>query len=136
MSVSKQIIEVLNDLCSKFGMAIDWSSENILPYVKELCGRFINYEIYTSALWMVLMSAICVIFWIVYATTFKSAKNLDWDTDYDVSWINEGSLICAIVLSIITIIVIMVQSFDIVEAIYLPEKTIYEFIDYQIRLHN
>ena len=31
MNISQQIIEVLNALSEKVGIAIDWTSENILP---------------------------------------------------------------------------------------------------------
>lgn len=33
MQVSDQIIEVLNYLGEKLGVTIDWTSENVLPYV-------------------------------------------------------------------------------------------------------
>lgn len=33
MELSKQIIDVLEYLSAKFGMSIDWSQQNILPYV-------------------------------------------------------------------------------------------------------
>ena len=33
MKVSNQIIEVLEYLCQKFGIVIDWTSESILPYL-------------------------------------------------------------------------------------------------------
>lgn len=134
MSVSKQIIEVLDNLCEKFGLAIDWSSENILPYIKELCGKFINYEIYTSIAWIAITLTLCVILWIVYATTHKSAAETDWDYDYGICWVNSFAIVFAIGVSIISILVISTQIFDIIEAIYLPEKTIYDFIKYQMSL--
>ena len=136
MNISEQIINVLDNLCQKFGMAIDWSAANVLPYLKELCSKFINYEISTSIFWMIFTLVICIIFWIVFFSTFKKAKEVKWD-DYDfISLVNifTGSL--AIGFSIASIIVIGVQTFDIIEATYLPEKTIYEFISYQISLHK
>jgi hypothetical protein len=136
MSISKQIIEVLDNLCQKFGIVIDWSAENIMPYLKELCSRFINYEIMTSMAWIILMLVICAISWIIFATTFKSSKKVCWNEDYFIVWVNEISLVFSIVWSVISIIVIVTQAFDIIEAICLPEKTIYDFISYQISLHN
>ena len=136
MNVSGQIIEVLNDLCKKFGMAIDWSSENVLPYLNELCGRFINFEIYTSIFWMILILVICMICWIVFIATFKGAKAVEWDDCYFITIINVVALIAGIALFIISMIVIGAQAFDIIEAKYLPEKTIYDFITYQINSHN
>lgn len=30
--MAEQIVEVLNALCEKFGIAVDWSSENVVSY--------------------------------------------------------------------------------------------------------
>ena len=30
-----EIIKVINDLCGKFGIAIDWTSSNVIPYLEE-----------------------------------------------------------------------------------------------------
>ncbi len=136
MNVSEQIINVLDNLCQKFGLVIDWGAANVLPYLQELCGKFINYEIYTSIAWIAIMLVIFAIFWIVYASTFKGAKEVDWDDAYCISWINITFLVLSIVLSLVFILVVGVQVFDIIEATYLPEKTIYDFIKYQISLHN
>jgi hypothetical protein len=136
MNVSEQIINVLDNLCQKFGLIIDWSSENVLPYLKELCGRFIDYEIFTSVAWIILTLTLCLLCWIVYAATFKGAKEKDWDDSYFICWANIISVFCAVVSSIIFVLTIGCQIFDIIEAIYLQEKTIYEFINYQISCHN
>lgn len=40
-----EVVKVLNALCEKFGIAMDWSSQNIVPYIQLLSKRCINYEI-------------------------------------------------------------------------------------------
>ena len=45
---SDEIIKILDALCEKFGMAIDWTTENITPYLENLAGRIISFEISTS----------------------------------------------------------------------------------------
>lgn len=47
-TVSNQIIEVLDALCDKFGLAIDWGAQNVLPYAQELMGKMVSYELWTS----------------------------------------------------------------------------------------
>lgn len=47
--MSAQIIEVLNNICEKFGVAVDWTSKNIQPYLKELMTKCINYKLATHA---------------------------------------------------------------------------------------
>ena len=48
MKVSEQIIEVLNALCEKLGIAFDWTAANVLPYIQDLCGRVVAYSIAKS----------------------------------------------------------------------------------------
>ena len=48
MSFSSQFIEVLDALCAKFGIVIDWTSQNVMPYLTDLATRLISYEIWTS----------------------------------------------------------------------------------------
>ena len=52
--VSSQIIDVINELCSKFGIAIDWSQKNVQPYLESLVIKAVNYELYTSIMWIVI----------------------------------------------------------------------------------
>ena len=54
MSFSSQFIEVLDALCDKIGIAIDWTSQNVMPYVTDLATRIITYEISTSAAWIII----------------------------------------------------------------------------------
>ena len=61
MTVSSQIIEVLNDLCMKFGIAIDWSAKNVGPYAQELAAKFISWEIATSWMWIVVGVVITIV---------------------------------------------------------------------------
>ena len=65
MEVSKQIIEVLDYICEKIGLAIDWTmvfaSENAIPYIEQLCGKFITYEIATSVATMILCIIVIIL---------------------------------------------------------------------------
>lgn len=46
--MSDEIIKILDDLGQRFGIAIDWSSQNVMPYLQDLVRRFTTYEIATS----------------------------------------------------------------------------------------
>ena len=50
--MSEEIIKVLDALAEKFGVAVDWTSANVIPYLEQLCGKYVNYEIATSVIWM------------------------------------------------------------------------------------
>lgn len=115
MTISSQIIEVLNDLCMKFGLAIDWSQENVMPYLKELAGKYISWEIATSWAWIVLgviAILIGIVLWI-----FECKINVD-DVFY----------LIAFALFAFGAFIVAVEVFDILECKYFPEKTIFEYI--------
>ena len=54
MTVSEQIIQVLDALGEKIGIAVDWTSQNVVPVAQQICERYIRYEIVMSILWIVL----------------------------------------------------------------------------------
>ena len=53
MTFSEQFKDIFNMLCEKIGIAIDWTQDNIVPYVMELCKRFVILNIVKEALWLV-----------------------------------------------------------------------------------
>ncbi|MBE6618393.1 MAG: hypothetical protein E7626_01250 [Ruminococcaceae bacterium] len=138
MNISDGIIKVLDNLAMKFGIAIDWTAENALPYLQELAGRLIQYEIWTSVGWMVIMLFVCGLMWLIASVIHR---RLQGDKDWSDLWSGEDVAITivyivAIVLSIATILVIGTQIFDIIEAKTIPEKTIYDYISQAIQKGN
>lgn len=120
MQVSDEIIKVLEYLGEKLGVTIDWTSNNVLPYVEQLCEKFIAWEISTSYAWMAIMGA-AVILSLIFAIIVNSVG----DGLYGAEWFIFG---CTL---LIAVIVCGVQIFDIVECKTFPEKAIYDYI----RLH-
>ena len=116
MNISEQIIEVIETLCDKFGIAIDWTSNNILPYVEQLCKKFILWETSTSVAWIVIAG-------IFFITTLVITIIVDWD---GIEWFIFGAV------AFVTLVTIGIQVFDIIECNTFPEKAIYDYIQYQL----
>ena len=119
MSFSSQFIEVLDALCEKFGIAVDWTSQNVVPYVTDLAARIITYEIWTSAAWIVIAAIVFLIAW-------KMTKNLCKEDAFDNGWFLGWAI--RIVIGFLCFLTIGFEVFDIIEAVALPEKTLYDFI--------
>ena len=119
MSFSSQFIEVLDALCEKFGIVIDWTSQNVIPYVTDLATRIITYEIWTSVVWIVITGIVFLIIW-------KLTKNLCKEDALDDGWLL--GWVFRIITGIICFSVIGCQIFDIIGAVALPEKTLYYFV--------
>ena len=43
--MADEIIKVLDDLSQRFGIAVDWSSQNMMPYIQTLGNKLEHYEI-------------------------------------------------------------------------------------------
>mgnify|MGYP007054812406 FL=1 len=124
--MSEEVIKILDALAEKFGLAIDWTSANVLPYLQQLCGKYITYEIATSVIWMLI--GICLLF--VGKYSIKKTKQY-WQkseeeiySDYDVITVMFGILTGCVIVG--GIVVILCQTFDIVTCITFPEKIIIE----------
>lgn len=126
MTMSQQIIDVLNALCEKFGIVIDWTGKNVVPYLEQLGSRIVNYEICTSWVWMSLGILLFIVMVIVAGVCIKG-YSLETNEYDQADWVCAGSFIC-IPLFIISIGIILTQTFDIIQAYTIPELTIIDFI--------
>ena len=121
---ASQVIAVADDLCKRFGIAIDWSQENVLPVLKTLAGKLISFEIYTSIFWLILgavlltLGIVCVI---------KGIKNSD---DDDLLF---ACLLLATFLVIGGLIVVGDQVYDIIQCKTFPEMYVYEYITHHLK---
>jgi hypothetical protein len=132
MTVSEQIIEVLDALCEKFGLAIDWTAGNVLPYVESLCVKLITWEIWTSVYWIGLMTLLSVIFLFV---SKKITKRYVKERDNGKYCAEEGWLagaICSWIvfgfIAIASMVVIGIQIHDIITCVTFPEMMLVEKI--------
>ena len=123
MQISNEIIEVLDYLCDKFGIAIDWTHQNIMPYLEQLFTKFIAWELSTSIAYIVIFAIVAVILIIVLIWSARVDEEL------------AGMLLIPVVLIIIGLFIgIGVQVFDIIECNVFPEKVLFDYI--QTTLNN
>lgn len=122
MYISDEIIKILEYLCDKIGITVDWTSNNVLPYLEQICEKFIRYEIGTSIAWLII-GVICLFFtkW-----AFKKSKHIKEEID-DV--LGMFCYIGTIILLFIGIFIIGAQTFEIIECCTFPEKVIYDYIE-------
>ena len=134
--MSEEIIKVLDDLGNRFGIAIDWTSENVMPYLQDLFTRFINYKIGTTIMWIV----ICVMFLIASVIILvKSLKGFKEENDKYFCDMNEfrqiycviGAFV-ALVICIMTPINLVINTDDLIKELTIPELVIYDYAKTQI----
>ena len=124
MSISDQIISVIDALCAKFGIAIDWTSKNVRPVLEDLAGKYIDWEITTSKMWFILGAAVFVI-GLVLGCILIRAEIKD-KLDYG-EGIFAGSFIIAAAI-IVGFPLMICQALDIIKCVKFPELQIVEYI--------
>lgn len=123
--MSEEIIKILDDLGSRFGIAIDWTSENILPYLQDLMERFLAYKNTVAIFWIILLSIILgiLILFIVELIKYRKKKDEDYD---EVFFIFCMAFILLILMIVICLLVMNIH--NLIQNIYIPELTVIEYL--------
>ena len=126
VTFSSQFIEIFDHLCQKFGVVIDWSAQNIVPYITTLCGRMTKYLIFKNVILIFAFIGVFYLFW-RFSKPCCSKEN-KWDPDfqycksmnisYILGWLGRG------IGAAFTIGMSISALFTIVRCIYLPEFVI------------
>ena len=112
MNISEYIIQVLDDLCRRFGVVIDWSKETIAPYLEELATKFITFEIKTSWFWIISATVVAILIWVMFMI-FNHVDPDDCGVIFGV---------IAVLTTIAFILIVGIQVYDIITCETLPEK--------------
>ena len=124
MTVSDQIIQVLDALCEKFGIVIDWTSANVMPYLTTLFTKLVTWEIWTSVAWMGIAAAVCIA-WVVFLIACrKPIKNAIIEADP----LGFLAILGSIVVFGVTVGIIGTQIFDIIKCVTFPEMFVFEYV--------
>lgn len=131
--MSEEIIKILDDLGKRFGIAIDWSSDNIIPYLQDLMQRFIQYKNVTAIMRIVFFTLALIISVIVLVKTIKWAYKNKID-DFDDEWYIFvcGVSISAIMIAV-SIAIIILDISCLIQNTYIPELTIIQYLQEYIK---
>lgn len=123
-----QIINALNALCEKLGVAVDWTQQEILPYAKELFEKYIRYEIATSAAYCVIAISLSASLFFVARMMRKKAMLVGYSDD---DFMEISSVALWFVFAIICIVAVFVtcsEIVDIITCLTFPEKMIIDYL--------
>ena len=132
--MDNKVIEVFEYLGEKLGIAIDWTSENVVPQVTEFMSRYAKYEITKSSviimIGVILVIAACIAFKLTIKGYKADKKDSIWLEYY--SWGKSPStfsiltIVCAITASIAGIAMTLTNIFRIIEWAMIPEMKFIE----------
>lgn len=125
--MSEEIIKVLDELGKRFGIVIDWSNQNIIPYLQELLKRFICYRNITACVWIILSIAMTISGVGMIRALNKWRKSDDYD-DYNDDMLALLGYIFSVFIVALGIGLIIGNMFEIIKNVCMPEMVIYEYI--------
>ena len=73
--MSTEIINVLNYIGEKLGIAIDWTAENVLPQVLDILGRYRIFQIVGNSIWVFVFVALAICFTYFGKSVIKNYKS-------------------------------------------------------------
>ena len=117
MTFSEQLIYLIDEFAKHIGIIIDWTNTNIMPYLQDLFGRYIGYQIAIKGI-CVGLSIIGVIATIVFGRlAYKEADSYGSEMPYFVLAIFTG------ILSVVGLACVIPA---LLEIIFVPEFHIYQ----------
>ena len=122
MTISSEITNILNDLGSRFGVAIDWTSQNVVLYVQDLVSRIAKLEMCNSII--AIVCGVACLFGLILIVRFAVKHREDYVEEVVGTFVIVIFIACLI--GIFTLIPIGVNG--LTKAIYLPELTAIEYI--------
>lgn len=143
--MGNEVIKVLNHLGDQFGVAIDWSSANVMPYLNDLMTRMIKYGIYINIYHIIYAIFITAIFIIVTIVLYKIACKMILRSEENEEHINSAKILStAFAISLVTTVIVVLIEIgnikdciaDIIELNTVPEKYVIEIIQDKIDDYN
>ena len=126
MTVSDEIIKVLNAFSKKYGITIDWTQTNILPHMQKLCDKYITYELATSIFFIIL--GICVLIYGMYCIKKRNYYFIKEEKEKKEKEKNEytGCVFgyVAIACILVGVVIIGANILNIITCVTFPEKMV------------
>lgn len=125
IKIADDIIKLLEYLFAKMGIAIDWSADNIMPYLMELGSHIVSYKMWCA---IIIICAVLVSFIIVWSLCNMWKKVYPNNEDVCIY-----TIIIKLAITVVMIITISVQSITIVKCKTFPEIVVYDYISSKLQ---
>lgn len=115
-----EIEKALDQLAEKFGIVVDWSQDNIYPYIRDILQRYRTVSIVQDAVTIVLFVLGAILATLVLKYIFKQDRKNIISADAD-DFISAIIIAVCIVLLLIFVPVTILNIYDITGWIFVPE---------------
>ena len=115
--MDNKVIEVLDYMGEKLGIAIDWTSANVMPQVMEFMGRYQVYAIVEHGIRIIMFMILVALIGVFLKIMFKGIATKDHDNIwYDASWSTDGLI--PIMITIVLVIVAGVAIAEVIDHVF------------------
>ena len=130
--MSNEIIKVLEYLSNQFGLVIDWTSAEVVPYITMLGEKIVAYEYWSSIMWLLCGVALLTPAFMArriyrWWSRIKDEDQFDW-YDYEYKDLGVAIIALTIAMAFISFVIIGTQLSDILACLTFPEKIIVEYV--------
>ena len=115
VETASALIEILELIAEKFGMTVDWTGENVLPYLQSLGEKIVAYERNIALLWIFVGGIVAVLAVILFIVGCVQ----NWDG---------VQTIILIIGMIAAAIIIIANMYTVIGCDTFPEKIILDYI--------
>jgi hypothetical protein len=128
--MENKVIEVLDYMCEKVGIVIDWTAENVVPQAMEFLGRYQTYAIVKHSIWVLISMAVLFASHKILKSIFSAYKKDDEESIWLDRWgLNTFAIMTCIFIGFIALTFTcsaIFDIFDIVEWVFIPEMQFIE----------
>ncbi len=125
--MSTEIIKVLDNICEKVGVAIDWTDANIAPLAIQAIENYCTYSIVACAIQIVIG---LVLLFISYKLMKRASASVSDDCDYDVMC---ACAVFVIVLIIVGATLVFYHIFELTRWVFAPEFALIKEFSYLLK---
>jgi len=133
MEISNQIISVIDALCEKLGIAIDWTQQNVLPQIQLLFEKYIRYEIISSIVIILIptLASVALFMAVKKCNTIMTQEDAKEERRGDkfknAECVKEIVTLGLCISSFITFCILCKQSMDIIRCLTIPELQVAKY---------
>ena len=139
--MSEEIIKVLDYICGKLGLAIDWTAENVWPQVMDVLGRYRIMMLIGSAMWITLALGVIIIFIVLWHKAIKArgvalkecCDNLWWNYYKYINSVQQSTagfvlVMCTVIIGFIVLLILACCFDNFLRWFFVPEMKYLEML--------
>lgn len=132
--MSNEIISVIDHLCDKLGIAVDWTADNAMPMIQQLIEKYARYLLVNNIIWLTVSLMMLTGSITVFVMTRRAIAQKkpwawvdlrpahDWERDYsDTTNMADILMIVSAVVGVLSFISVFLFFGALIKAATIPE---------------